>query len=121
MQNTKWSRYHLQEMTLKCQGEIIQTFQDTVEDPSCGGMRVCNQFVLICGIFQVSSFKEADTKFLSGMTQLIDSVHSCGVPNDVQIGVHLRCIKNHINLRLSSRQRKTVILMTMERKTLHTS
>ncbi|KAG0619885.1 hypothetical protein M758_4G172400 [Ceratodon purpureus] len=30
------SQCHEQEMTLKCQGEIIQTFQDTVEDPSCG-------------------------------------------------------------------------------------
>jgi hypothetical protein len=31
---------------LKCQGEIIQTFQDTMEDPSTGGMaqflpRIC--------------------------------------------------------------------------------
>jgi hypothetical protein len=52
MQTIKEVRFCLQEMTLKCQGEIIQTFQDTVEDPSCGGMEVHNQLLLLVD-FQV--------------------------------------------------------------------
>nr|PNR43707.1 hypothetical protein PHYPA_016089 [Physcomitrium patens] len=36
------SQCHIQEICLKNQEEIIQTFQDTIEDPSCDGILFSN-------------------------------------------------------------------------------